>query len=257
MRVCWAQDSPRCRSKKAAGTQLTALPHDSIAMGMLLPSTESRAGEAVTAKGSYPGRPKCSVNKVWFSDLDGFDLCSQSAPTMVQQQQNGSSLGKSPEPFVSAKNPSVACPWSLVINISFYSSLGFWHSSGSSCLYCQEFCAFLLLYGGLSSLLQRLKLNTYRAALARAQPALLEVEWSNYFSLFGTPEVSSRIQGTVVGPQYKKDANKLCRVQWRASEMVRKLEHLTYRERQKTGLDREKGVKVGSNFSFPLSNGYT
>lgn len=60
-----------------------------------------------------------------------------------------------------------------------------------------------------------------------------------------------------MGPQYKKDANKLCRVQWRASEMVRKLEHLTYRERQKTGLDREKGVKVGSNFSFPLSNGYT
>lgn len=171
-------------------------------------------------------------------------------------QQNGSSLGKSPEPFVSAKNPSAACPWSLVINISFYSSLGFWHSSGSSCLYCQEFCAFLLLYGGLSSLLQRLKLNTYRAALARAQPALLEVEWSNYFSLFGTPEVSSRIQGTVLGPQYKKDANNLYRVQWRASEMVKKLEHMTYRERQKTGFGREKGAKVGSNFRFPLSKGY-
>lgn len=41
-----------------------------------------------------------------------------------------------------------------------------------------------------------------------------------------------------------------------AGEMVRKLEHLTYRERQKTGLDREKGAKVESNFSFPLSNGY-
>lgn len=41
-----------------------------------------------------------------------------------------------------------------------------------------------------------------------------------------------------------------------ASEMVRKLEHLTYRERQETGLDREKGANVESNFSFPLSNGY-
>lgn len=59
-----------------------------------------------------------------------------------------------------------------------------------------------------------------------------------------------------MGPQYKKGANKLYGVQWRAGDMVRKLEHLTHRERQKTGLDREKGAKVGSNFSFPLSNGY-
>lgn len=59
-----------------------------------------------------------------------------------------------------------------------------------------------------------------------------------------------------MGPQYEKDANNLYRVQWRASEMVRKLEHMTYRERQKTGFGREKGAKVGSNFSFPLSKGY-
>lgn len=51
------------------------------------------------------------------------------------------------------------------------------------------------------------------------------------------------------------DANKLDRVQWRATGMVRGL-HMIYRERQKAGFGREKGAKVGSNFSLPLSKGY-
>lgn len=38
--------------------------------------------------------------------------------------------------------------------------------------------------------------------------------------------------------------------------MVRRLAHMTYRERQKAGFGREKRAKVGSNFSLPLSNGY-
>lgn len=52
-------------------------------------------------------------------------------------------------------------------------------------------------------------------------------EKSKYFPLFGTHEVYSRIQDPVLGPQYKMDAKKLDRVQWRASGMVRRLDLLT------------------------------
>ena len=53
-----------------------------------------------------------------------------------------------------------------------------------------------------------------------------------------------------VQDRYQQD-----RVQWRDTGMVRKLEDMMHRERQKAGFGREKRAKVASNFSLPLSKG--
>lgn len=138
---------------------------------------------------------------------------------------------------------------SLILNISFYSSLGFWHPLDCRCLYCQEFCGFLLLYDGLLLLLQQLRLNTHRASLARTQPA-----GSRYFPLFGTPEVSCRTQEEVLSPTVQDGCQQTGHCP--STGTVGRLEHIIYTERQKPGFSREKRAKVGSNFSLPFSKGF-
>lgn len=81
---------PTTHPDAEAGRQHTCssgLCHSTPSPGMLLPSPDSRAGNAATAKGSYPGRPKCSVNNVCLFRPRWMGLVSHSAPTILQHRK--------------------------------------------------------------------------------------------------------------------------------------------------------------------------